>query len=55
MIYKPLSVQSDWTDCNSHGTMSVSFRELGTGIQSESSPSVKYVSLKDITREDTEC
>jgi len=20
VIYKPLSVQSDWTDCNSHGT-----------------------------------
>jgi len=21
VIYKPLSVQSDWTDCNSHGTI----------------------------------
>ena len=23
MIHKPLSVQSDWTDCNSHGTTAV--------------------------------
>jgi len=22
VIYKPLSVQSDWTDCSSHGTSS---------------------------------
>lgn len=35
--------------------LSVSFRELGTGIKSESSPSVKYRSLKDITGDDTEC
>lgn len=35
--------------------LSVGFRELGTGIKSESSPSVKYKSLKDITGDDTEC
>jgi len=25
VIYKPLSVQSDWTDCNSHGTRPLTY------------------------------
>ena len=35
--------------------LSVSFKELGTGIKSESSPSVKYMSLTDVTGDDTQC
>jgi len=33
VIYKPLSVQPDWTDCNSHGTRHKIGKHMGISSQ----------------------